>query len=179
MQTPAAANQANSALVQPIVSSGTSSGGSHVRRSALPHHALVQNVQCKIHTLHRPTKSLEDMYYSIIAGTSTTNNFDDVLLLQNNDEMSVTATLYGFGIPMHSMDVSSSTRSASRIFTRHRQNLIRGSSNQTATNKLNAMRYPKEIIWDEVLDLPVRWKDLLRDACIAFDVVGPSGEQVI
>jgi hypothetical protein len=105
-------------------------------------------------------------------------------MLQSDTEITVTATLCGFGIPMHSVDVSPSTRSGTT--TKHdassRSQTANSNSNNNNNrkprNKYNSIRHPKDIMWDEVLDLPVRWKDLLRDACITFDVAGPSGEQV-
>lgn len=174
---------------QPIVSGsstgiGSGGSGSHVRRLALPHHALANTIQCKIHSLLRPTKSLEDMYHCIVTNNITTSNLD---MLQNDTEITVTATLFGFGIPMHSEDVSPSTRSStttakhdasSRSQTANNNNKNKNSNNSKPRNKFNSLRHPKDIMWDEVLDLPVRWKDLLRDACITFDVAGPSGEKV-
>lgn len=171
----------------PIVSGSSigSGSGSHVRRLALPHHALTSTIQCKVHTLLRPTNSLEDIYHGIVTNTSSSTHLD---LLQNTDtEITITATLFGFGRPMHSLDVSPSTRSSTTSkqdttfmsqTTNNQHHHHHHNNNNKHQNKFHSLRHPKDIIWDEVLDLPVRWKDILRDACIAFDIAGPSGEQV-
>ena len=97
------------------------------------------------------------------------------------DEIRVTATVHGLGTPMHSHAAGSSTRSGEVELKGSEKNIREDFSIRSLDRKrrnIKALRNPKNIVWGEVLDLPIRWKDVSRDACIAFNVIGPSGEQV-
>jgi len=153
----------------------SSASGSHIRRSAFPHNSLLPYVQCKIHSLRRPTKSLADLS----DGVANSNIADFQTYGSDINEVYVTATLYGFGIPLYSVGSSSRTGRASQQEDNVSNAMKKGNIRQHSISNLSPMRYPSDIVWNgESLNFPTRFRDLARDACITFDIVGPSGEQV-
>jgi len=142
----------------------------HIRRSCVPHSSLLPHVQCTVHHIVRPRLRPFDFF-----GKSDEEN-----------ELRVTAMVYGFGIPLHCHATASSTHVGTLDAVDGPRPIIQLFSEReardiapTTSPHREAIGYkPKNVYWREPLRLPIRWKDMTRDGCITFSVVGPCGEQV-
>jgi hypothetical protein len=170
--TPAAA-ASNSTAGHTGTANATANPATHIRRSCVPHSSLLPYVKIIVHRLVRPRVQISKLAPR-----------------EDENELRVTASVYGFGIPLHSHATATSTlvgwlendkKSPQRhslqkgvADDRSRNAQLEGSVNSSSppTNKTN------DVHWEEEIKLPIRWKDTTRDGCIVLNVLGSCGQQV-
>lgn len=152
-----------------------SGGSGHIRKLCIPHSSVGSDcfLRCSVHSVLQPLSSIssEELYHPDNIRLSPISTSELVLkrhekerILNNAyEEIRVTATVHAMGLPLHPSPATTRPSSTSG-------RMIRSpglSFPETNSDKPSSRTYE----WDEVLQFPILWKDLTRDACIAFNVL--------
>jgi len=161
-------------------SGGTPSGAS-IRKVCVPHACTgtESQVRCSIHSVMRPIPRNFLYHPRINTQTSAFNNLYSDGLTRNrcfDDELRVTATVCGMGIPFHSAPAITKSQPVSTTFSK--DYIPSENTTSYALYKHSLSPDHNSYQFNEYLRFPALWRDLPRDACIAFNVIGSNGNHL-